>query len=215
LVFHVINRAAKRARLFAHPRDYAAFEHLLAEGIVDSQIALFAYCIMPNHWHLLLMPMTDAALSRFMHWLTTTHSRRWQLANGEAGSGAVYQGRFKSIPVGTDAHFLWVCRYVERNALRANLVDRAELWRWSSLWHREWLTGTAWLAAPPVSLPVNWTDHVNEPQTEAELTAFRSAVRTGEPFGSSEWREGIAREFHLRFRQQRGRHRREHRGSVL
>jgi putative transposase len=71
-----------------------------------------------------------------MQRLTITHVRRWQQHRGYAGLGHVYQGRYKSFPVESDEHFWVVARYVERNALRANLVLRAEQWRWSSLWQR-------------------------------------------------------------------------------
>jgi len=215
LVFHVLNRAAKRARLFANSRDYAAFEQLLAEGVASYHVALFAYCIMPNHWHLLLAPNADGALSRFMHWLTTTHSRRWQLVHDVEGTGAVYQGRFRSIPVSNDEHFLWVRRYIERNALRAHLVERAEAWRWSSLWHECRHPDAQWLASSPVTIPVNWTEHVNVPQTDAELNAFRRAVQNGEPFGPTEWGQRLAREFKLHTGRPRGRPRRPGIASVL
>jgi putative transposase len=187
LVFHVLNRAAKRTVLFDNSSDYYAFEDLLEEAAQRIQVAIFAYCIMPNHWHLVITPRVDGALSRFMHWLTTTHARRWQMAHGAVGLGAVYQGRFKAIPIGSDRHFLWTCRYVERNALRASLVDRAEDWRWSSLHN----SAFPWLAQWPTGRPANWTAEVNTPQTEAELEYFRNAMRNGHPFGEEEWAEAI------------------------
>ena len=91
---------------------------------------------MPNHWHLVLWPRQDRDLSRFMGWLTLTHTQRWHAHRGTGGTGHVYQARFKSFPVQADEHFLTVCRYVERNALRAKLVKRAADWRWCSLWRR-------------------------------------------------------------------------------
>src|SRR5208337_3088457 len=94
---------------------------------------LLAYCVMPNHWHLIVWPRQDGELSRFVGWLTLTHTQRWHAQRHTRGSGHVYQGRFKSFPVQGDEHFLTACRYVERNALRANLVERAEAWRWCSL----------------------------------------------------------------------------------
>src|SRR5688500_4928276 len=133
LVLHVVNGAANRVPLFDVDADYRAFELVLGAAVRRFRIALYAYCVMPNHWHLVIMPMADGELSRFMHWLTTTHARRWQLARGLDGMGAVYPGRFKAIAVESDQSFLWVCRYVERNALRANVVRRAEDWRWCSL----------------------------------------------------------------------------------
>ncbi|MSO45289.1 MAG: hypothetical protein EXQ59_00765 [Acidobacteria bacterium] len=147
LVFHVVNRAAKRVALFERHEDYAAFEQVLVSALSRFEVALFAYCLMPNHWHLVLSPQRDGALSRFMHWVTMTHARRWQTRRKLDGQGAVYQGRFKSSAIGADDHFLRVCRYVERNALRATLVTRAEEWPWSSLWRRTSTVATPWMAA--------------------------------------------------------------------
>jgi putative transposase len=204
LVFHVVNRAAKRSTLFEGAGDYQAFERVLALAVARSDVSLFAYCVMPNHWHLLLSPQSDGALSRFMHWLTTTHARRWQTLRELDGQGAVYQGRFKAIPVGDDRHFLWVCRYIERNPLRANLVDRAEDWRWSSLTKRDNGRATH-LSEWPVRCPANWLEHVNEPQTESEEHAFREATARGEPFGDESWAEAVKTRMGLLRRGPRGR----------
>jgi putative transposase len=187
LIFHVLNRSAKRLPLFERDGDYDAFLRLLPHAGHRENVAILAYCLMPNHWHLVITPKTDGALSRFMHWLTTTHARRWQIAHGTEGQGAVYQGRFRAIPLKDDGHFLWVCRYVERNALRASLVDRAEAWRWSSLWCRTRQGEGHWLAKWPLEIPADWCALVNAPQTAAELEHFRRAMEKGEPFGDAEW----------------------------
>ena len=71
-----------------------------------------------------------------MQRLTVTHVTRWQEHRKCAGEAQVHQGRFKSFPVESDDYIYQVARYVERNALRANLVDCAEDWQWSSLWRR-------------------------------------------------------------------------------
>ena len=106
-----------------------------------------------------------------------------------AGQGHVYQGRSKSFPIQDDQHFLTVCRYVERNALRANLVGAAQDWRWSSLWR--WFHGTLQekqLLSPwPVRRSPNWTDYVNEPQSELELITIRRSVLRGCPLGDESW----------------------------
>jgi putative transposase len=104
----------------------------------------------------------------------------------------VYQGRFKSFPVQQDDHYFTVCRYVERNPLRANLVARAEHWRWSSLWHRVQATPVPWLSAGPLPWPEPWTEQVNRAQTEGELEALRRSVRRGAPFGSEPWQAQAA-----------------------
>jgi putative transposase len=204
LIFHVLNRAAKRSILFESASDFAAFERLIAAAADRFAVAVFAYCIMPNHWHFVLSPRADGALSCFMHWLTTTHARRWQDARGLAGLGAVYQGRFKGIPIADDQHFLWVCRYVERNPLRASLVARAEDWRWSSLDARN-RARPPWLADWPVSRPDDWIARVNVPQTDAELLDFRQTVERGLPYGGDEWKREIEELLGMSARRPRGR----------
>src|SRR3954468_22269602 len=108
-----------------------------------------------------------------MRWITVTYTQRWHAYRHSSGTGPVYQGRFKSFPVQTDPHFLTVARYVERNALRARLVPRAEDWRWSSLWRRVRgpAADRAILAEWPVDRPADWLAWVNAPQTAAEEEA--------------------------------------------
>lgn len=215
LVFHVVNRGAKSATLFERPGDYEVFECLLRDALCREKVALFAYCLMPNHWHLLLSPQADGALSRMMHWLTTTHARRWQTFRGMDGRGAVYQGRFKASPVSADDHFLWVCRYVERNALRAALVLRAEDWPWSSLGRRENGAENGWLSNWPAPRPDEWVAHVNRPQTNAELEAFRRAVKRGQPYGNDAWCREVSTRLGIPYPRPRGRPRRQPMPAVL
>src|SRR3954468_23181959 len=96
---------------------------------------------MPNHWHLIVWPRQDGELSRFVGWLTLTHTQRWHAHRHSAGAGHLYQGRFKSFPVQDDEHLYTLARYVERNGLRAGLTTHAERWRWSSLFR--WLRSSA------------------------------------------------------------------------
>jgi putative transposase len=160
---------------------------------------LLSYCLMPNHWHLVLWPRQDSELSAFVRWLTHTHSMRWHAHYHTSGTGHIYQGRFKSFPVERDEHFYSVVRYVERNGLRANLVKRAEKWPWSSLWHRQHPEGkiATILHAWPLPQPENWLDWVNAPQTTAELEAVRKSVIRGSPFGSPVWAGRIAKRLAL------------------
>jgi putative transposase len=194
LVYHVLNRANGRLTLFEKDEDYEAFERVLAQAVQRVDMRLLAYCLMPNHWHLVLWPRTDGDLSRFVGWLTLTHTQRWHAHRHTTGSGHLYQGRFKSFPVQTDEHFLTVCRYVERNPLRAGMVPRAEAWRWGSLWWRKQgsaAVGTL-LSAWPVEQPGAWVRLVNEPQSQEELEALRRCVGRGQPFGSLVWQQQTA-----------------------
>jgi putative transposase len=199
MVFHVLNRGVARMQLFEKPADYQSFEQVLRETRDQSPMQICAYAVMPNHWHLLLWPKCDGELARFMQRLTITHVRRWQLHRGYAGLGHIYQGRYKSFPVESDEHFWVVARYIERNALRANLVLRAEEWPWSSLWRRS--HGTAeersLLAAWPIDVPENWLDRVNQADDEQELESLRRSVRRGRPFGQPDWQQEIAKRLGL------------------
>lgn len=199
MVFHVLNRGVGRQRLFHKPADYAAFELIIAETLENAPMRVCCYCLMPNHWHFVLWPKKDGELAAFMQRLTVTHVTRWQKHRHKVGEGHVYQGRYKSFPVETDEYFYQVVRYVERNALRANLVKRAEQWQWSSLWRREMGSREqqAWLGAWPVPLPRRWVSLVNEPQTEAELDVLRRCGKRGQPYGSPEWTEATAARLNL------------------
>jgi putative transposase len=180
-VYHVMNRAVRRAPLFDSHEDYQTYEHVLWEALQRVPIRLLADSAMPNHWHLVVWPDEDDQLSRFMHWLTMTHAQRWHKAHRTAGTGPVYQDRFRAVPITCERHAVWACRYVERNALAAGLVPRAEEWRWSSLWRRchhvAWPTISEW----PAPRPDDWVDYVNRPHTAAEAAAVDSlrGVRRG------------------------------------
>jgi len=195
LVYHALNRAAARLPLFHKRQDYDAFERVMAEALVARPTRLLAYCLMPNHWHLALWPREDGELSEFVGWLSHTHAMRYRTHYHDAGVGHLYQQRYKSFPVQEDAHFLMVARYVERNALRANLVERAEDWQWGSLWRRRLHHGGAsdsLLHPWPVDEPSDWLAWVNEPQTEAELDALRRSARRGCPYGEEAWQKQMA-----------------------
>jgi putative transposase len=191
-VFHVLNRAIGRRAIFERDSDYDAFERVLDEAQREVSMRILGYALMPNHWHLVLWPKGDSDLSAFMQWLTLTHTQRYHKAKGTIGTGPIYQGRFKSFPIEADDHFLRVCRYVERNPLRAGLVSHAENWRWTSLW--QWcnqhcdVSLTAW----PVPRPTDWIEYVNSVENEAELVALRNSVIRGAPFGDATWRRETA-----------------------
>jgi putative transposase len=202
VIFHCLNRGNDRRPVFDDPGDYAAFERALA-ATLDAQpgIRLLAYCLMPNHWHLLLWPRRDGELAGFMQRLTTTHVRRWHRHRHSDGRGHLYQGTYKSFPVQDDAHFLTVARYVERNALRANLVARAEAWQWGSLWRREHGSPQerGMLSEWPVARAADWLGWVNEPQTDSELETLRESLRRGRPFGAPDWQARTAAALDLQF----------------
>lgn len=198
-VYHVLNRANARMTIFRGDGDYEAFERVLLEAVDRLKTRLLAYCVMPNHWHLLVWPRKNDELSRFVGWLTLTHTQRWHAHRRSAGSGHVYQGRFKSFPVAEDEHFYTVARYVERNPLRAKLVAGAEAWRWGSLyrWLRGWQEDRTLLSAWPLARKPGWVEHVNAPLTDSELLAVRTSIDRSRPLGGQAWSRRTIRQLGL------------------
>ncbi len=97
-----------------------------------AEVEVFGFCLMSNHWHMVVRPRRDQDLARYFSWLTNTHVKRYR-AHYRRTSGHLYQGRYKSFVVQEDGHLLTLLRYVEANPLRAKMVERAQDWHWSSL----------------------------------------------------------------------------------
>jgi len=184
-----------RLPLFVKDGDYLAFERVLAESLARPDAPdLLAWCLMPNHWHLVVEATRASNLSTWMQWVTVTHAHRWHTHTGSVGQGPLYQGRFKSVPVQQDSHFLTLCRYVEANALRAGLVHRAEDWRWGSLWVRRNRSGVLnrWQRPWPVPPPSTWLADVNMRLDGRALEPIRTALARGIPLGSENWSAATA-----------------------
>jgi len=195
VVYHVLNRRVMRLPLFRKDDDYRAFERVLAESLDRPDApGLLAWCLMPNHWHLVVQAGRRTDLSTWMQWVTVTHAHRWHAHTHTAGQGPLYQGRFKSFPVQEDGHFLTVCRYVEANARRARLVKRAEAWPWGSLSVRR--RGQSPLKplaqAWPVDRPRNWLADVNRMLDQKALEGLRRSVIRGVPLGDDGWTSRMA-----------------------
>lgn len=185
LAYHVINRGNGQSTVFHKDADYQAFETLIGLACERLPMRVPGYCLMPNHFHLIVMPRHDGDLSRWMQWLMTSHVRRYHRHHGT--SGHVWQGRFKAFPIQADEHLLTVLRYVERNALRARLVDRAEAWQWGSLYWLGRRSAPAWLGDWPIDRPRQWRARVNQPQSDDEQRAMQRCIQRGTPYGTSTW----------------------------
>jgi putative transposase len=185
LCYHVINRGNNRAQRFHDRADYDAFAGLMARACDLHPVQIIGFCLMPNHVHLVVWPANGVELARWMHWVFLAYSRRYHTKQGT--SGRVWENRYRAFPIQGDVHLLTALRYVERNALRGNLVRRAEDWEWGSLNWRMRPVAPLALSQPPVTLPPDWIRWVNTPQSEEELAALRNCVNRQCPFGSSEW----------------------------
>ncbi|MEA3363214.1 MAG: transposase [Thermodesulfobacteriota bacterium] len=195
-LYHIINRGNAQQTIFRKEQDFQSFADLLANMAQTYQVEIFAWCLMSNHYHLVVKPVNAEQLSKGMHWFQSTHVRRYHRHYGS--SGHLWQGRYKSYAIEGDEHFLAVIRYVEANPVRANMVKSAADWTWSSHRHRlgtgsagdcpnaenegdspfmeEGLSPCVKLTALPIELPQPWTDYVDMPMTEAEIFKVRNKV---------------------------------------
>ena len=190
IVYHALNRGNGRMGVFRKPGDYAAFLQLLLDGKQKAEIELFGFCLMPNHWHLVLRPKRDRDLAAYLSWVTNTHVKRYR-SHYRRTSGHLYQGRYKSFPVEDDAYFKTLLRYVEANPLKARLVGRAQDWEWSSLGCKPELLGKM-LDPWPVNRPRDWMSLVNEPMSEADRRRVRDSMERDRPLGTDAWLRRIA-----------------------
>jgi len=232
IVYHVLNRANAGLTIFRDAAEYAAFEQALAEAHARVPVRILAWCLLPDHWHLVVWPRREHDLSEFMRWLTVTHTRRWHAHRDVSGSGHLYQGRYRSFPVEPGESLLTVMRYVESNALRDKRVRRAEDWAWSSLAHRPGvakaakgkgkkrpagadgdlaLSAAELLDDGPTDLPRDWVARVNAPLTPEELKPLRNSAQRGAPFGSGKWTAKVVEKMGLQHTlRPRGRPRKVH-----
>jgi putative transposase len=209
LVYHVLNRSVGKMKMFRRDADYEAFERIIREAHERHPLRLLDYCIMPTHWHFVAWPEKDGELTNFFRWLAHTHAMRWRVSHHTVGYGHLYQDRFKSFVVKRDDHFLTLCRYVERNALTAGLVERAEQWRYGGLYARAAQTATAAASgsAPhpigallsdwPIQRPENWTELVNRPLTQKEVERVQLSIARGRPLGPDDWTHRTAARLNL------------------
>jgi putative transposase len=159
--YHVLNRGVRRTCLFKDQCDYLRFLWLMSRAAQRVPMRLLAYVLMPNHWHLVLWPERDDAVSAYVKWLAGTHACHFNRRYGH--SGAVYQGRFRSVAIYDSLQLLRVLRYVEANPVRAGLAARAEEWRWSSVSRR---ACDVVLTPSPIPRPAAWLELLADPEVD-------------------------------------------------
>jgi putative transposase len=192
--YRVLKRGNRREAVLYKPGDYDAFVEVIIDARAQPPVHVLGYCLMPKHFHLVIRPQADADLGRWVQRLLMAHARRYHRHYGT--SGHVWQGRFKAFIIQDDDHLRTVLRYVERNALRAELVTRAEDWKWSSLpgWRRRdpllWRSGLQ-------ARDKLWLARVNEPLSDGDLHRLRLSVERGRPFGNEPWTRETARRLGL------------------
>ena len=194
--YHIINRGNGRQQIFHKDGDYRSFIGLLQQAREKHTVRVHAWCLMPNHFHLLVQPEQADQLNKCMQWLMTSHVRRYH--SHYKTSGHVWQGRYKSFIVQNDDHLLTVARYIEANPVRAGLSATAAQWPWSSHAARN-PTNDGMLSPDPlpISLPNDWSTYVDTPLIDGEIAHIRNSVNRQTPFGKSDWRDELCRRMGL------------------
>lgn len=181
---HVVNRGNDRRVIFPQPDDYGSFMALLREGLERFRVVLYAYILMPTHFHLVLVAEDLMAISSYMHFVQRSHACDLRAIARTVGDGHIFQNEYWSAPIDSTGYLLNAIRYVEANALRAKLVSRAEEWEWGSLWERMTMSvDRDLLGQLPFYLPEGWDTIVNIPQEPIDLAALRHPVLRGRPAG--------------------------------
>lgn len=130
LPFHVLDRGNNRQIVFREQADFIYFVQLLKRYKKELKFKLYHFCLMPNHFHLVLESAIEGGLPKIMMRLTLAYS--WYFNERYGGVGHVWQGRYKSSLIDKESYFIWCGLYVELNAVRGGLVSKPESWRWSS-----------------------------------------------------------------------------------
>jgi putative transposase len=180
---HVTQRGNRRQQVFFCDEDYEAYKLLLAECCENAGVKVWAYCLMPNHVHLVLVPTTQNGLRDA---LKATHRQYTRHINFREGwRGYLWQGRFSSFPM--DEKYLLACaRYVEMNPVRARLVTKPEQWRWSSARAHLGLAADGLVDINALeSFVPDWQAFLAEACSHEEYEEIRAGERTGRPLGSS------------------------------
>lgn len=193
--YHVLNRGNGKQKIFHKDQDFAAFVQIMKEAKDRFPMDIFAYCLMPNHFHMVLMPNQPGHLSMWMHWLMSTHANRYR--QHYKTTGHLWQGRFKSFIIQNDKHLLTILRYVEGNAVRAGLVFSAKDWLWSSLRERLGEKEEKIINHLHVELPSDWMRFVDEPLTERDVEKIRQSVIRQAPFGNYGWQKRISKNLNI------------------
>ena len=188
LIYHVLNRGVGNRALFRSRRDFEVFQRCLIETLDITPMRVLSYCVMSNHWHLVLWPQRNGDLAQFMLRLTTRHVRRWLIHRHEVGTGHVYQGRYKSFAIQADGHLNTVSRYVERNPVRTRQTKSSGDWPWSSAGQGALPAELqVQLTLPPFPHRAGWRNWVDRPQTPTEEQSLLRCVNESRPYGDEKW----------------------------
>ena len=189
---HVTQRGNRRQQVFFGDDDYRAYRALLSEGCAAAGVAVWGYCLMPNHVHLILVPSSADSLRATLGEAHRRYTRRVNFREG--WRGYLWQGRFASVAM-DEAHLMAAARYVELNPVRAGLAARAEDWPWSSARaHLEGRDDGLVSTAPLLERESDWRALLDQGLSEEEHLSLQAGERTGRPLGSGEFVAALERD---------------------
>ncbi len=213
-IYHVMNRGNAGQLVFRQGHDHLAFLDMLLYAKQRYKVELFAFCLLRDHFHLLVRPHRARNLSHCMQWLQTSFARRFNDYYGT--EGPLWQGRYKSFLVQEDEHLLTVMSFIEGHPLRQGLVETAEDYVWSS--HREnyWGNRRQKLDELPVPLTDDWSASVDALLGERALGRLKMSASRQIPFGAPDWQQQVCKEYGLEDSfKPRGRPRKENQLATL
>lgn len=194
LPHHITQRGNRRQEAFFGRGDYQAYLALMRQFCAQHGVRVWAYCLMPNHVHLILVPPSEDSLCRAVGEAHRRYTRRVNFRKGWRGH--LWQGRFASF-VMDEPYLLAATRYIERNPVKAKRVARAEHWPWSSAAahvdarRRDALAETAWLRERTAGWGCTWREYLAEREDAALAAAMRRHENTGRPLGEGAFVERI------------------------
>jgi|GEM_PF-2359694 len=175
---HVMNRRVDRQCLFQNVHDYEEFSSIIGWYQEQFSLEITAWCLMPNHWHLIVKPVTTLQLSKCMHGIQSTHAISIRRRTETSGEGAIYGQRFKGFCIHFD-RLLKTVVYVERNPVKAGLVQNATAWPFSSAKKLIHQFQSPRVLRLPLELERHRTKLLMEPLSEEFELAFKQSIRRG------------------------------------
>lgn len=194
-IYHIINRGNRRETVFHDKYDYERFLKLLEESKQRYEINIYAYCLMPNHFHIVVYTNDAQSLSKALHWISSSYVRYYN--KKYKISGHLWQGRYKSFIVQQDSYLLVLLKYVEANPKRANIVKRCEDFKYSSAYNRINKIDDNILDIVPIELPNNWSNYINDKENKTDIDYIRNSIERQSPLGDELWQVNLAKKYGL------------------
>ncbi len=194
-IYHIINRGNRREAVFHDKYDYERFLKLLLDSKEKYSINIYAYCLMPNHFHLVIYTHYSDNLSKALHWISSSYVRYYN--KKYKISGHLWQGRYKSFIVEQDSYLITLLKYVEANPKRAKIVKECEKYQYSSAYKRVNNIQDQLLGELPIDIPTDWSRYINDKEDKTDLDFIRNSIERQSPLGDELWQYNIVKKYGL------------------